>query len=95
MVASKKMQIVPVTYKEQELNLGLCCLGVRKVKDQLVLVVLSKDATPVVTLPLEKTDSKQELPLEFLVTIEEERATLTIQVLGKYRTKLLVGPVKD
>jgi hypothetical protein len=88
--------MVPVTYKEHDLQLGLCYLGVKKGKDKPVLVLLSKDATPLVTLPLEMAEQKQELPLEFLVSIEEDRrATLTLQVGGRYRARLLVGAMTD
>jgi hypothetical protein len=65
-------------------------------KDALEMVLLSKDRTPLVTLPLEKTDLKQELPIEYLCTIEgNDRAFLTVTLLGKYRTKLMLGVLTD
>jgi hypothetical protein len=49
-----------------------------------------------VTLPLEKVDQKQELPIEFLATIEgNDRAILKVTLVGKYRSKLKVGTLKD
>jgi hypothetical protein len=95
-LSSKKLHMVSVTYKEHELNLGLCFIGVQNEKDKPALVILSKEKTPLITLPLELADQKQELPLEFLVSIEEDRrATLTLQIAGKYRAKLPVGALTD
>jgi hypothetical protein len=95
-VSAKKLLVVPVTFKDKEHNLVLCCLGVQKVKGRPSLVLLSKDRTPLVTVPLEKVDEKQELPIEFAVTIEEERqASVLLTLAGKYRARLKVGVLTD
>jgi hypothetical protein len=92
-IPSEKLQGLSVTIKEEKITLTVCYLGVRKgPKGGLELVVLSKDTTPLVTLPLEKAERKQELPIEFLATIEgNDRAILTLGLLGKYKTKLTLG----
>src|SRR5262249_38206564 len=84
---SKDVQMLPVTHDGQEYNPGLCYLGVRKgAKDALELVVLSKDKTPLLKAPLEKTDEKQELPIECPASIEgNDRAHLKMNLLGRYR----------
>src|SRR5262249_52451450 len=96
-VSSKKLQDLPVTVKDEAVNLTVCCVGVRKgAKDALEMVLLSRDQTPVLVLPLEKAESKQELPIEFLASIEgDDRAILTVKLLGKYRTKLTLGVQTD
>jgi hypothetical protein len=95
-VSSKRLQIVPVTYKDRELTLALCQLGVKRDKDRLVLVFLSKDRHPLLTLPLEKCDEKQELPLEFLVNIGgDDRAEVVLTILGKYRSRLEIGVLTE
>jgi len=93
--SAKKLLILPVTHNDDEVNLVLCSLGVQTVKDRLSLVVLGKEKTPLLTLPLEKIDQKQDKPIEFNVTIEDDQATLSVTLLGKYRAPVRVGLLED
>ena len=62
----------------------------------LELVVLSKNKTPLLKAPLEKTDEKQELPVEFTATIEgNDRAILKMNLHGRYQAKLTLGVLTD
>ncbi len=96
-IPSKDLQMLKVTHNDKEYNLVLCYLGVRKgAKDALELVILSKDKTPLLKAPLEKTDEKQELPIEFTASIEgNDRAHLKISLLGRYRAKVTLGVLTD
>jgi len=96
-LSSKNLQMLMVTHNDKEYTLVLCYLGVRKgPKDSLELVVLSKDKTPLMKAPLEKTDEKQELPVEFSATIEgNDRAILKMNLHGQYRAKLTLGVLTD
>ena len=96
-VSTKKLQCLSVTIKEENITLTVCYLGARKTtKGGLELVVLSKDSAPLAALPLEKAEGKQELPIEFLATIEgNDRAILTVGLLGKFKTKLTLGVLTD
>jgi hypothetical protein len=96
-IASKKLQRLAITYNDKEYNLVLCYLGVRKgPKDALELVILSKDKTPLLKAPLEKTDENQEFPVEFTASIEgNDRAHLKIGFLGRYRARITLGVLTD
>jgi len=96
-IPSKDLQMLKVTHNDKEYSLVLCYLGVRKrAKDALELVVLSKDKTPLLKAPLEKTDEKQELPIEFTASIEgNDRAHLKMSLLGRYRAKATLGVLTD
>ena len=86
---------VSFTHNDQEVTVMMAYVGVKKEKDQPALVVLGNDRKPLVTLPLEKADEKLVSPLEFLVTIEGNRASIVVQVLGKFKTRLKVGPATE
>jgi hypothetical protein len=96
-VPGEKLQGLSVTLKEEKVTLTVCYIGVRQgPRGGLEMVVLSKDTKPLVTLLLEKAEGKQELPIEFLATIEgNDRAILTLGLLGKYKTKLTLGVPTD
>ena len=96
-VSTRNLQCFTVTIKEENITLTVCYLGARRgSKGGLELVVLSKDTRPLVVLPVEKTEGKQDLPIEFLATIEgNDRAILTVGLLGKFKTKLTLGVLAD
>jgi hypothetical protein len=91
----EKMHEVSFKHNENDVTVHLCYLGVLKAKDKTNLVILGKDKKPLVSMPLTKIDEKQELPMEFLVSIEpDDTATLSLTILGKHKAKLLVGVPK-
>lgn len=92
-VARDKLRIITITVDNQDHPLPLCLLGVRaKENKELELVVFGKDKEPLLLLPLQKTEVTQELPIEFEAKKgdDENTGVLTLTLLGKYQTKLLV-----
>ena len=71
----------------------LFLLGVRKKGDDTFeLAVYAKDKEPHLLLPLQKIDTKQELPIEMeAMKGDNETGVITLSILGKYRAKLTVG----
>ncbi len=95
-VPAKQMKSVSFTHGEKEVTLSLCYLGVQKVKGTTSLVILGNDKKPLVSAPLTKIDEKQELPIEFLVSIEpDETASISVTLLGKHKAKVKVGVPKE
>lgn len=95
-VDKNKINYVTIEHDGQEVVVTLYFIGVQKVKDELSVVVLGKDKTPLVTVPLAKADEKLEKPLEFLVDVNgDERATVILQLLGKHKAKLTLGLVNE
>jgi hypothetical protein len=91
----EKMHEVSFKHNENEVTVHLCYLGVQKAKDKTNLVILGKEKKPLVSIPLAKIDEKQELPLEFLVSIEpDDTATIKLTILGKQKATLTVGVPK-
>jgi hypothetical protein len=90
--ANDKLRILKITVKDEEEPLPLCLLGVRKKGDGLELLVFGKDKEPLLTLPLTKADSRQDLPIELDgKKNDNDTGTLTINILGKYEAKLIVA----
>lgn len=88
-----KLRVVKVKADNQDHELPLCLLGVRKNKDGgLEMVVYGKDKEPLLSVPLKKMDVKQELPLELEAKRgDNETAQVLVSVLGKYQASLTVG----
>jgi hypothetical protein len=91
-----KLRMIKITIKDEEEPLPLCLLGVRKKGDGLELLVYGKDKEPLLTLPLTKADARQDLPIEFDgKKNDNDTATLTINLLGKYEAKLIVAKAEN
>jgi len=88
-----KLRIVTITVNTEDHPLPLFLLGVRKKGDDtLELAVYAKDKEPHLLLPLQKIDTKQELPIELeAMKGDNETGVITLNILGKYRAKLTVG----
>jgi hypothetical protein len=92
-VDGEKLRIVKVSADGEDHMLPFFLLGVRARADKsLELVVYAKDQEPLLTMPLEKAEAKQDLPLEFSVQKGDdgETAMLTLKVAGKYQAKIKV-----
>ena len=87
----EKLQIVNVPGSREQSDIQLCVLGVRRNGDgRIELVVLAKDQE-LVSVPLQKADSKQSLPLEMEVAeIKDTTAVLAFNLLGKYKADVPV-----
>ncbi len=93
---ASELQIVPVAYNDRELRLVVCFLGARRGEKGIELLVYARDKAPVLKLPLEKAEIKQSVPIEFLCDVEgDERAHLTVQLAGAYKTKFTVAPLTE
>jgi len=89
-----KLRLVKVTVNNEDHQMPLLLLGVRKnAKDELELVVYAKDKEPLLTVPLEKKEIQQELPLELEAKKgDNNRAQILLNILGKYQATLIVAP---
>jgi hypothetical protein len=91
-----KLRILRVPVKDEEEPLPLFLLGVRKKGDGLELLVYGLDKEALLTLPLTKTDARQELPIELDgIKNDNDTGTLTINLLGKYEAKLMVVKMEN
>lgn len=89
-VPGDQLRLATVTVNDQEHQLPLLLLGVRKNADgNLELLAYAKDKKPLLHLPLKKVATKQELPIELEGKEgENETGVLTINLLGQYQAKV-------
>ena len=88
-VGNDRLRIVTVTANDKDHPLPLFLLGVRKQADGVLeLVIYAKDKEPLLALPLQKAEVRQEMPIELEGKGEGGRGTLTMNVLGKYQAQL-------
>jgi hypothetical protein len=93
---SKRLIPITVSHDGNEIKLGLCYVAVQKVEGKPTLLLFGEEKKPLLTAPLEKADEKQELPIEFRVTIEGEgRATVNVVLLGSRRTSVEIGVLTE
>jgi hypothetical protein len=87
-----QLRIVTVRANGEDHALPLCLLGVRKSdKGEPELLVFGKGKEPLLRLPLQKIDRKQELPIELEAKRDGDTARLTLNLLGKYQAVLPVA----
>jgi len=84
-LANDKLQLVKVKTDDQELQVTMYWIGVRKGDKGLEAVIYAKDKEPILVAPLEKADSKQTNPIEFEAKKGDYIATLIFTCSGKYR----------
>jgi hypothetical protein len=91
-VPSDKLRVVAVTVGDKEHPLPLFLLGARRTASQeLELLVYGNGKEPLLQLPLRKTEVRPELPIEFEARGENDRAVLTLNLLGAYQAELTVA----
>jgi hypothetical protein len=85
-----RLRIVTVTAEGEDHPLPLFLLGVRKkAGNDLELVVYGPEKEPLLSLPLQKVDIRQELPFELEGKRgDNDRGVLTLNILGKYQARL-------
>jgi hypothetical protein len=88
-----RLRLVTVTVKNEDHSLPFFLLGVRKKGDEsLELLFYAKDKEPLLVLPVERVDAKQDLPIELEATKgDNDTGILTLTILGKFRAKLTVA----
>jgi len=90
-VANDKLRLVKINIEDQDHSLPFFLVGVRKKADaNLELVVYAKDKEPLLAVPLKKVETKQELPIELEGKNEDDRGTVTLNILGKYQAQLVM-----
>jgi len=89
---SDRLRFVTFTVEDRDYDVALFLLGVKGGSDgSPVLVIYAGEKEPLLSLPLTKTDSTQELPIELDgKKVDDDSGDLTIRVLGKYRATMRV-----
>ena len=91
-ISNDKLRFVTVTKDDKEFKVLLFFLGLQKSeKGEMELVIYGKDKEPFLKLPVEKSATQQDLPIELQGRKEGEGAgVLTLNILGKYKAELPV-----
>ncbi len=91
-ISNDRLRFVTVTKDDKEFKVLLFFLGLQKSdKGEMELVVYGKDKEPLLRLPLEKSATQQQLPIELQGRKEGEgTGVLTLNILGKYKAELPV-----
>jgi hypothetical protein len=88
---SSKLRMVEATSEEGQATLACCALGVRKVGDSgLELLVFGKDKEPLLRAPLKSISQSQENPVEMTAERKDDGGLLTLRFLGKYEASFMV-----
>ena len=91
-VAGAKLRLFNIQTDSQGGEAAQCALGIKaNGTGELELLIYGKDKTPLVKVPLKKTESQQELP----IGIDAERrsddtGSITLKILGRYEAKIPV-----
>ncbi len=95
--AREKLRLVEVTDDGKEVKVPLFLLGARRSeKGSLELLIYAKDKAPLLELPMEKTDARQEFPIELQGRKQDDTSgILTLNILGKYKVELTVMKPED
>lgn len=90
LIAEEKLNIITVKNDSDSAKVPLCVTGIRKKDDKLELLVYGKSKEPLLTLPLKAIDAKQQMPLEMEAEQGGNSGTVTLKILGKYKTSFEV-----
>lgn len=91
-IPNEKLRIVTITVRDEEHPVPLFLLGVRKKGSAaLELVFFAKEKEPLLCVPLKKVEVKQDLPVEMEGKGEDQKGTLTLNILGKYQASISVA----
>ena len=94
--ANDKLRFLSFDDKGNTIRIPLCLLGARKHDGQLELAVFGNDKTPLLHVPLRKSDRSGSVPIEISGEKRgEDAGELTLNVLGKYEAKLIVKKQAD
>jgi len=86
-----RMHILMIEDKGETHRIWLCLLGARKNGDKLELVLYGSEKAPLSQVALRKVESAQDLPIEVSgEKQDDESASLTLNILGKYKATLVV-----
>ncbi len=88
---TSKLRVVHVKSEDSEADVVCCALGVRKVADGgLELLIYGKDKEPVLRLPLKALSAQQENPIEMSAEVGDNSGLVTLKLVGKYQASFTV-----
>ncbi len=88
---ASKLKMVEASSDEGQATVPCCALGVRKVGDSgLELLVFGKDKEPVLRAPIQTISRQQENPIEMTAERKDDGGLLTLRFLGKYEASFMV-----
>ena len=88
---SSKLKMVEASSDEGKATLPCCALGVCKVGDSsLELLVFGKDKEPLIRAPLKPISQSQGNPVEMTAERKDDGGLLTLRFLGKYEASFMV-----
>lgn len=91
-IANNDLRLIMVSINNEDHSLPMFLLAVQKKGDGAELLVFAKDKKPVLTLPLEKIDLQQELPLDLEGKKgENDTGILLLNLFGKYQAKIPIA----
>ena len=90
-VPASKLRMVEAKSDEGQATVPCCALGVRKVGEGgLELLVFGKDKEPVLRAPIKTVSRQQEDPIEMSAERKENGGLVTLRFLGKYEASFMV-----
>lgn len=90
------LRIVTISEKDQEHKLPLCLLGARKRDGKLELVIFGKGKEPINLVTLRESQSSSSAPIEVSgKKQDDESASITLSILGKYKATFVVMKQAD
>ena len=90
-VPSSKLRMVDATSEEGQASVPCCALGVRKVGEGgLELLVFGKDKEPLIRTPIQTISRQQENPIGLSAERKDDGGLLTLRFLGKYEASFMV-----
>jgi hypothetical protein len=90
--AADKLRLIKIVLKEEEHQLPLLLLGVRRQDDKAELLVYGRGSEPLLRLPMTKTDLKQEKPLELdMRKVSDDLGAVDVSILGQFKAEITVG----
>jgi hypothetical protein len=88
---ASKLKMVEASGDEGQATVPCCALGVRKVADGgLELLVFGKDKEPVLRAPIQAISRQQENPIEMTAERKDNGGLLTLRSVGKYEASFMV-----
>ena len=88
---ASKLKMVEASGDEGQATVPCCALGVRKVADGgLELLVFGKDKEPVLRVPIQTISRQQENPIEMTAERKDNGGLLTLRFVGKYEASFMV-----
>lgn len=91
-IANSDLRLIMISIDNQDHSLPMFLLAVQKKGDGAELLIFAKDKKPVLTVPLEKIDTQQELPLDLEGKKgENDAGLLLLSLFGKYQAKIPIA----